>query len=156
MTYILKHFLRSFFISWELNWIGCAIDLLPFSSFYRHLSGTAVKINLVFGLFIIFSCYCKIKMQTHTHRTFIEFVIVYDKKSFKRVHTSTRCSVCDTSIPPINFESHQEFCCQCVDVKFQSGLGKRWMRKLGGHILCPTFSRDIRYCYHFLKGFQID
>ena len=70
-------------------------------------------------------------MQTHTHRTFIEFVIVYDKKSFKRVHTSTRCSVCDTSILPINFESHQEFCCQCVDVKFQSGLGKRWMRKVG-------------------------
>ena len=28
-------------------------------------------------------------------------------------------------LPPINFQSHQEFCCQCVDVKFQSGLGKR-------------------------------
>ena len=154
MTYILKHFLRSFFISWELNWIGCAIDLLPFGSFYRHLSSTAVKINLVFGLFIIFLATVELKCRcTHIGRS---LNLLYTTRNLSKEYIQVLAAVFVILLPPINFQSHQEFCCQCVDVKFQSGLGKRWMRKLGGHILCPTFSRDIRYCYHFLKGFRID
>ena len=89
------------------------------------------------------------------NRILIEYII-RDKKSFKRVYYHTTCNVYAMFVVllPINFQSHQEFCCQCVDVKFQSGLNDEWENF--GAISSVLLSGEISDTAIFLKGFPID